>query len=392
MMRNTLILIFAISLTILSCSRDEFQDGDAFVTIFEDKLSTSKYEPLGLHVSNDGGIVWASKDLWTPSVFWFDSLGKPQASWSGLSNMVAPVQGVFSLNGRVFSLCMDPVSLATLVVEFVAPGEVSEVARFAQFIYPLAVAPISENRFIMLSFNRFERRSVVSVFSADFVLLGSRSFNNIQEIDEILLDHLQFRKRYPLFLGETDEGYFYVNTFMNYTLSTLLLRPDLTLSSVFQGTQYKGGLSGLLSLGSGTYVMSRFMQDQSFYHPSLALPGDGVYVAEDLGGEHMLDWKPEYPVIFKKITLANRNFVIRLVTNRNGQVVLQVNQLAQQFKMTGIRIFGGTENMRAVDLNIDKKGGLTLLCKFQVAGSFSRCGIIRISPKEMLQLCEIEQE
>jgi len=385
------LLSLLVLLVTYGCSRDEFEEGDAFVRVFEDNTTGNSYYPLGIaQTTSNGGVIWAGKNTWTPHAIWFDANGEPTGSWSAGSEIVAPASGIIHSGGTTLAFAMDPVSLATIALDLSTPGQATELVRFQQLIYPLYATSVSEGRILLISFNRFERRTIATLLSPDLAILASRGYANQQEIDALLLDHSQYRRRLPIFAGETEEGNFYFNGFVNYTLCLILTRADLGPIATFQGTQYKGGVSGLLPLGSGTYVFSRFLNEQSFYAPSISLPPGGVHMVETLGGQVMFEWQAAAPVFFKKWTVRNQEFLFRLATNRSGQLQLSVFEVSGNFTLLGTRTFGGISPLLAAGFYLDTEDRLTLLTRVQIAGSFTRCGIVRLSPPELYTLCQLE--
>jgi hypothetical protein len=388
---NLYVLGALLSIAAFGCSRDEFEAGDAFVRVFEDNTTGSTYYPLGISATeNNGGIVWAGKNTWAPHAIWFDAEGGPIGTWTAPPEIVAPASGLLNTGNQTIAFAMDPVSLATIVLDLSTPGQGTEIKRFQQIIYPLFATKVSEERILLISFNRFERRTVATLLSSNLEVLANRSYNNLQEIDAILLDHVQYRRRLPVFAGETENGNFYFNGFVNYTLCLIVTRSDLSPLATFQGTQYKGGVSGLLPLGGGTYAFSRFLNDQSFYAPSVSLPPGGTHMVETLGGQVMFDWQPATPVFFKKWVVRNKEFLFRLVTNRSGQLQLSVFEVSGNFTLLGTRTFGGVSPLLGAGFYIDRSDRLTILTRVQIAGSFTRCAIVRLSPPELYSLCQLE--
>ncbi len=390
-MKNVIWMVWVLGAVLFTgCSKEEFQTGDAYIRIIDHPVAGSRFHPLALAATSNGTLVWGAMGDWTPVAIWLDAEGLPTHSWVAPSGMVAPVQGVIQAEGRTFSCVMDPVSLATIVLDLSTPGAATEEKRFSGIMYPLALATDRNNQILLLSFNRFDRRSVFTVFQPDWTQTVQRSFPNYQEIDELLLDHMQFKKRYPVMVGQTLDGSYFMNGFVNYSFSLALLNAEnLQQTALYQGTQYKGGVSGFLSLGNGTAMVARFLNDDAFL--SNAPLGSGLFVSQDLGGSAQYGWMPRTPVLLQWVTVDGQSFLLRGVTLKDGQVQIQMLDPAQNMVL-GVRSFGGNQPVELASILLEPTGHLNLLVHTTLLGGLSRMGIIRLAPWEVKALCEVPEQ
>lgn len=380
------LLFGLLCLLLVGCSKEEFQPGDAYIRIIDHPVAGTQFHPLAMSSGSGGTLVWGAMGDWAPIAVWLDAEGVPTHSWVAPSGMVAPVQGVIQVEGKTFTCVMDPVSLATIVLDLSSPGIATEIQRFSGLMYPLALATGRNNQILLLSFNRFERRSVFTVFQPDWSQTAQRSFPNYQEIDQLLLDHMQFRKRYPVMVGQTLDGKYYMNGFVNYSFSLAVLNPEnLNQEALYQGTQYKGGVSGFLSLGNGTAMVSRFLNEDAFL--STAPLGSGIFVSQDLGGAAQYGWLSYAPVIMEWVNIDGKSYVLRGVSLKDGQIQIQVIDPAQNLVL-GVRSFGGNQPVTLAALHVESGGHLNLLVHTTLLGGLSRMGLIRLAPWEVKALAE----
>lgn len=388
-MKNRIRLLLCL-LIFSACSAEEFSPGDAWVRIIDHPHAGAEFHPLGLTRSGSGYLVWGAMGEWTPTAVWLNANGEPGQYWVAGPDMVAPVQGVVTISGKQLGCVMDPVSLASIIVDLSVPGTVTEVKRFNSLMYPLAISESSTGELLLLGFNRFERKSVLAVLDGQLEILRQRSFANYQEIDELLLDHMQFRKRYPVMVGETGNQKFYINAFINYSFSLAVLnRETLNQEALYQGTQYKGGVSGFYALGGNRAMMGRFLHDQTYWIAGAEL-GSGIYVSQDLGGQAQYGWKTGNPIFMMSYIIDNKMFVLRGLSMNDGKLEISVIS-GETGAVIGARQLGGMQPLEIAAMLPDASGSLDVLAHITLQGGIGRMALFRLAPWEMRKLCGLEE-
>ena len=373
-------LFFALSilLTLPGCVDDTFEAGDSFFHLLNDDVAQRVYHPESVAPTDDGLVMLSATGQWDPHLAWLDANGDFRATWTPPSSVIHPAHGFAIINGLPHFVCMDRASLAPIVFAVQGHGQAVEVARLPGGQYPLFLGTDNSGNPMLVTYNRNARQTVLHLLSPTWAIIKSKGYNNYQEIDEIIYDYLTRTEIYPFFGGQNSKGEYYFNGFVNYSYSFLVLDGNLNQTALYQGTQYKGGVAMAMPNAQG-WLLHRFLNNDMYLNWS-AQVGNGVFTAQDLGGEYLFNWRPKTRVCFKPMLIQNRQYTVIGYSGTDGQIHLQF------YSPLGIPVvtydLGSSGVSSIADMYIDQDNGIVILGKFMVAGQFTRPGVFKLDANE----------
>ncbi|MDA0930398.1 MAG: hypothetical protein O3C32_03370 [Bacteroidetes bacterium] len=367
---------------------DTFEAGDSFFHLLNDDVAQRVYHPESVAPTDDGLVMLSATGQWDPHLAWLDANGDFRATWTPPSSVIHPAHGFAIINGLPHFVCMDRASLAPIVFAVQGHGQAVEVARLPGGQYPLFLGTDNSGNPMLVTYNRNARQTVLHLLSPTWAIIKSKGYNNYQEIDEIIYDYLTRTEIYPFFGGQNSKGEYYFNGFVNYSYSFLVLDGNLNQTALYQGTQYKGGVAMAMPNAQG-WLLHRFLNNDMYLNWS-AQVGNGVFTAQDLGGEYLFNWRPKTRVCFKPMLIQNRQYTVIGYSGTDGQIHLQF------YSPLGIPVvtydLGSSGVSSIADMYIDQDNGIVILGKFMVAGQFTRPGVFKLDADEVVRLLNLPEE
>lgn len=139
---------------------------------------------------------------------------------------------------------------------------------------------LPRGNFILLSYDNFNKHSVLSVITPSGAITRSQGFKigAGDAVEEPIIEHfLRTGNQIPFFAGKTSSGLYYFNGFYNYTLSIVFTDlNDDSPQGVVQGQQDDGGLSQAVELNGGKFALARFNFGDNYFLPNTALNTSGI--------------------------------------------------------------------------------------------------------------------
>lgn len=382
-------LVLGLILVLFGSCSDDFEEGDSFFHVFNDEVAQAKYMPESVAITSSGYMMLSAKGEWTPHVVWMDASGNLDGSWEAPQGVIHPASGIVSLGGVPHFMCMDQVTLQPILFAAPSAGQVVEIGRLSGGQYPLCFGSDANENPFLVAYERQSRRTMFYQLNASGAVTGIKGFNNLQEIDDLVLAHIKRQKVYPFFAGALPGGGYYFNGLVNYSYSFLFIDQELNQQALYQGTQYKGGVAAALPLGEG-WAVHRYLNNEMYFDFPVSVATSGIFTAQNLGGGLKFDWMPGTPVRFKSHSLDGKSYLLVGYTGTDAQMHLSV--LSSSGQELGTFDLGQGAPARLADMAIDQDGGVVLCGSFTVAGQFVRPGLFKLDYNELRLLAGLEEE
>jgi hypothetical protein len=394
-MKTINILMIAVIFLIASCKKDTINPENIFTRIYDDANSDLSFYPLDLVQSSDGGYfllsgfsVDTSRTFLNTHISRTDNVG--QIVWSAdvPEPYVNPIEGLIVSGSDVYFICMDRVSLGTYLMKVDYATGTAEVAKsFPDIIYPLASSQTPDNGFLLLSYNRKSRSSMLTKFNSSFEKTWSNSYSVIEDAEEMLVAHMtRAGKILPFFTGTIGNGSsYYVNALFNYSLALLFVdgnngdRTGLVL-----GERYNGGISAAHPIQSDIFAVSRFVYDNHYLLPAISLSTSATISASDLGGEKAAELADEAHTKIKTISVDGRNLVVYASNTSSNQILLLFFDLASG-ELVSRKYLGSSDPVKVATIIQTSDMGLAIFAQVTVTGRFKRTALYKIPKEQILE-------
>lgn len=386
-----LLLVMAFGFLFSGCKKDEVKPEASFIKVYDDKDGGRNYFPLSLHAtSDDGYLILSAYNGWNIHLVKTDKVGELLWEYDLPSDYVNAVPNLIERNGTLYFVCMDAVGLFTYIMQVDENGK-SAVAfqEFPEIKYPLYVADNQTEVYIQ-NYERYSfETGIYELSGAMDQIQNSGSVQIFTDVEDKIVDHLSFTgKRFPFFVSVTPEKDFVVlNGFNNYSFSTVFLDANLTFSGVYNGAAFDGGLNAILPLGGNQYSLARFSFSNLYYNPNATLSATNIDIAESLPAQGQVELDAQSPVLIKNISIKGAENVAYLATTKSNQLLLSIYGKGSS-TLKGSKYLGQSVPLKACDLTETKDGGLMILTRVTVMGSFNRIATIKLSKAELEAVIE----
>jgi hypothetical protein len=387
--------LFIVIIGLFSCKKVKLDPENIFVKIYEDPNSDLSYYPIDIiQLPDNGYFILGESALdtthtWTnPVIIKTDNEG--ELEWKANIDLpyVNPVSNLMELGGNYYFFCMDELSLGTHVLTIDGQNQsVKLVTSFINVTYPLAVSKTPDNGFLLLSYNRFTRQSVISKINTAFNIVWQCNYNVLEDAEPFLIDHLiKTGKKLSFFtgtIGENSASAYYANGMYNYTLSMLFVNPTGVSTGVAQGFRYSGGAVSVLPIQGNNFAVSRQSFDEQFILPSVNIDVNNISSISEMGGSKLAEISPTPETRIKKISIEGKPFMIFAANTNNNQVVLYFYDTSN-FELKGKKYLGFSNPIKIASIIQTSDMGIAVLAQTMVAGRFKRMCLYKI-PKEHIK-------
>jgi hypothetical protein len=397
MTRNLSILFFTyfLLLSLFSCNKAKLNPENIFNKIYDDPNSDLSYYPLDIaQVPDNGYFILGSSSLdtthtWTnPVIIRTDEKGELEWMTNIEPPYVNPISNLMESGGEYYFFCMDDVSLGTHLMIIDGQNQTANLVNsYPDLTYPLAVSKTPDNSFLLLSYNRFTRQSVISKINTSFNITWQSTFSVLEDAEPFLIDHLiKTGKTLSFFtgtIGETNANGYYANGMYNYTLSMLFVNTSGDRTGIAQGYRYDGGAVSAISVQGNNFAVSRQSFGEHFILPSVNIDLNEISTISNMGGAKLAEIKSDSETRIIKITLDGKPFLAFAASTNDNQIVLYLYD-ANSLELIGKKYFGFSNPLRIASLMQTSDQGLVILAQTMVAGRFKRISIYKV-PKEHLK-------
>lgn len=388
-----LLALATITLLFIGCSNDSDPAADkaSFTRIYDNNKYNASYFPIDVKQTPDGGYLILGGRRIEDSNFSgiylmkVDELGGFISEQEVDENFVNPIGPLLESGGNYFFFCMSSVGLQTQLFQVDAEAALSNPVSIGGS-YPAAAA-IDGNNFLLLSYDNFNKASVVSVVTPTGSITQSKSFSigAGDAVEEPIINHfLRTGKQIPFLVGKAGTQY-YFNGFFNYTLSlcfTNLVADDP--QGIVQGQQDDGGVSQVMPLDGGKFALTRFNFGDNYLIPNVTLNTSGISSSTDLGGNPFPELISNATVKILRTTIGTKKVAIYGSDTRSKQIALfGYDEGTGEF--IGSKYLGFSNPFEIAALAPTVDGGLVICGTTYVAGRFPRICIFKLSKDQVTE-------
>lgn len=387
-----LILIAFSVFIFIGCSNDSDPAADkaSFTRIYDNNKYNASFYPIDIKQTPDGGYLILGGHRIDNSSFSgiyimkVDEFGGFVSEQEVDETFVNPIAPLMENGGNYYFFSMTSVGLQTQLFKLNAEGILSEPISVGGS-YPAAAA-VDGNNFALLSYDNFNKQTVVSVVSPSGSISQSKGFSigAGDAVEEPIINHfLRTGKQIPFLVGKATSGQYYFNGFYNYTLS--LAFTNLSADEpqgIVQGQQDDGGLSQAIPLDGSKFALARFNFGDNYFLPNVSLNTSGISSSTDLGGNPFPELIANATVKILRVTINSKKVVLYGSDTRSKQIALfGYDESTGEF--LGSKYLGFSNPFEISSIVSAADGGLAICGTTYVAGRFPRICLFKLS-KEMI--------
>jgi hypothetical protein len=388
-----LLLIAILTFIFIGCSNDSDPAADKanFTRIYDNNKYNASYYPIDIKQTPDGGYLILGGRRIDDSNFSgiylmkVDELGGFISEQEVDENYVNPIGPLLESGGNYFFFCMSSVGLQTQLFQVDTEATISNPVSVGGS-YPAASA-MDGNNFLLLSYDNFNKNTVVSVVTPSGSISQSKSFSigAGDAVEEPIINHfLRTGKQIPFLVGKAGSQY-YFNGFYNYTLSlsfTNLVADDP--QGIIQGQQDDGGVSQVVPLDGGKFALARFNFGDNYFVPNASLNTSDISSSTDLGGNPFPELIANASVKILRLTIGSKKVALYASDTQSKQIALfGYDESTGEF--IGSKYLGFSNPFEIASLTPTADGGLAICGTTYVAGRFPRICLFKLSKDEITE-------
>lgn len=391
-----LLLVGCILPAMLSCDikKSDADPSDSFTKVYDHADMDLSFYPVDMVQTSDDGFLVLS--VYTDTALsTFPLIRLMKTNEAGILERETLVDEAYcsavpSLmrNGNVWQfVCMDAVNQNVKLME--VSEDLSGVAEVAELAgkYPLYLYTDDQHNFVVLSFDRIARTSVLTKYGAGGQQLWQTSFNIIEDFKNQVETHLKKGNRqFPFFItraGSPDITHYLVNCFYNYTM-TLLFTGQANGSRTGQLNTYQddAAISSIVFLDNARFAISRYYMGANYVFPAVELDLNDTQGADTFEDIQLPELTADAPVRSLVATFNEREVVVLASQTKSNRLVIYFFDKAEGELLT-TRYLASTNPVKIAGLITTNDGGLALLAQTFVAGRFPRTAIFKVSPGDI---------
>lgn len=386
-----LLIVLIVGLTLSGCKKDKFKQEESFIKVYDDNDLGKNYFPLSIQATSDNGyLILSAYNGWNIHLLKTNQTGDMLWEFDLPPKYVNAVPNLVERNGSVYFICMDAVGLFTFVMKVDEAGhKADEYHQFTEIIYPMYVFDNTSEVYIQNYDRTTFETGVFELSSQMDQIQNSGSVQIFTDVEDKVVNHMNYTgKRFPFFISVTPEkDYVVLSGFNNYSFSTVFLDANLNFSGVYNGAGFDGGLNAILPLGGNQFSLARFSFSNLYFNPNATLSPTTIDIAESIPAEGKVELNAESPVLIKNVAINGSDYIVYLATTKSNQLLLSVYSKGGS-EVKGIKYFGQSVPLKACDFSMTEDGGLMILSRVTVMGSFNRVATIKMSKSELESIVE----
>jgi hypothetical protein len=370
---------------------------ETFLKIYDNHTFSDSYYPVDIKQTSDEGFIVLSKLRVENSPFYGIGLMKLDKDGNFVSEKMLPAYLVCPANhlaasaNAYYFIAMDERTMESVLVRADEQLEISEVSTLAGLTYPLnASFEESQGAFILLSYNRDDRASIVSRVSLSGTILATREFPigyGTFDVEEPIIDHLSGNgKQLPFLSGSVHNGVYYFNGFYNYTLSMVYFSFGSTAApGVLQGYRDERCISAALYVPeSNRFALSGFAYGKNTYYTGAEVnyQSGAVASSSNLTGFPMPELVADSRVVLNRTNLNGKELLVYGSDARSGQIVLYFYNTSGGGLVASKRL-GYSNTFVLGNFIKTSDDGLAILGTTYLAGRFPRLCLFKLSAQEL---------
>jgi hypothetical protein len=394
--------LILVSLIMSSCdikeNNKETDPKNTFVKIYENQDFSQAIIPIDIKQTSDGGFIHLAKRRIPESSFYgiyvmkTNALGEFVSEQMVSSDYVNPVFSLMKSGNLYFFFCMD-INAKAKLMSINENGQILNVTEIIEVIYPLnASLDESSGQFILQHYNRDEKRTVVSLISANGTITSQREFNvgdGEFDVEEPIIKHLTgIGKSLPFLTGSVgSSGTYYFNGFYKYHLTTVFFNFGSAVPGLLQGYRDERNISSLKHVSGTTFAVSRYAFGENYFIPNATINSSSGAIASssDLLGNPMMELNENAKVVLKSIIINGRKILIYNSDTKSKQIALFFYEESSG-TFLGSRHYGYSNPYEVGNFISTDDGGLAIVGTTYLAGRFPRIVLIKIGKEELEEI------
>jgi hypothetical protein len=377
----------------LACSKNnDVSPESAWMKVYDHSDFNRLFYALDVRELSDNSFIVLASDkpdtvIWPkPFLIKVNNLG--EAIWeTETSDFNSPVPSMITINGNYYFFAMDN-ALGTSLLKVDINGSSPTLEKsFPSLTYPLSAFQTTDNKILLVSYNRLTRSTVLTCFDSSFNQQWSTEYNGIENYEEKVRLHLTRQGSYfPFFAGEissSGKNYYFLNGFYNFVFSLLFVnKTNGALSGVINGIPYSAAASSLIQRTDSNFVLTRYDENQNYINLNASLSFTSISNITALGGSTWPEIETDAVIIPLNTTINNNKVTILATVTRSKQVLVMIFNSVTG-KLNASKYFGSGNPVNLASVITTNEGGLAVLTQTFVAGRFPRIQLFKISPDEL---------
>lgn len=387
-------LIVLLCATSCDIKKSDADPSESFTMVYDHPDMDLSFYPVDMVQTSDGGFLVLSVYTDTAlSTFPLIRLMKTNKSGTLVREELvneAYCSAVPSLvrNGHVWQfVCMDAVNQNVKLME--VSEDLSGIAEVSELSgkYPLYLYADSNHDFVVLSFDRIARTSVLTKYTDAGTQLWQVSYNIIEDYKNLVETHLKKGNRqFPFFItqaGSPNLTHYLVNCFYNYTM-TLLFAGQTSGNRTGQLNTYQddAAISSIAFLDNSRFTVSRYYMGANYVFPSVELDMNNTQGADTFEDIELPELTADAAVKSMITTINGKDVVVLASQTKSNRLALYFFDKAEGTLLT-TRYLASTNPVKIAGMITTSDNGLALLAQTFVAGRFPRTAIFKVSPEDI---------
>jgi hypothetical protein len=392
--RGLILVCALLSVTACDIKKSKSDPSDSFSAVYDHPDMNLSFYPIDMVQTGDGGFLVLS--VYTDTVlstFPLIRLMKTDRSGSLVREKVvdpaycSAVPSLIPSGSSWRFVCMDAVNQNTKLMEVdEGANNVSEVDELAGK-YPLYLFNDHNDNFLVLSFDRIARTSVLTLYTSG----GSQEWQSSYNINEDYKNQIEMHlkktgRQFPFFIlqsGESASSHYLVNCFFNYTMTLIFANPTTgNRDGQVNSYQDDAAISSAVYLDGSRFSLSRYYMGENYIYPSVELDQNSMQGSDGFEDIHLAELTTNAP--FKSIiaTFHNKEVVINASQTKSNSLVLYFFSKTDG-KLLATKNVASTNPVQIAGLISTSDGGLAILAQTFVSGRFPRIAIFKIAPGDI---------
>ena len=377
-----------------NCKKTKINPENIFAKIYDDSNSDLSYYPLDIIQSSDGGYYIlsavsedSSRVFLNTHIIRTDKLG--EQIWETMlpETYSSPIEGFIATGNDLQFICMDRISLGTYIMKIDDANQTAEqLSSFGNIVYPLSASQTPDNGFLLLSYDRNSRSSMLTKFTSGFMQQWSQKFSVIEDAEEMLIAHMtRSGKTLPFFTGTVGQGAaYYANGLYNYSIALLFVDANNgSRTGLIFGERYDAGLSAAVNIQGETFAASQFIFNNHYYLPTVNFSLNSIVSSNEIEGTPVAELADDAHTRIKQINVDNRNLIVYASSTKNSQILLTFYD-----KTTGELVkktyLGSSNPVKVANIIQTSDGGIAILAQITIVGRFKRIALYKIPQEQIL--------
>lgn len=368
---------------------------ERFNAIFDNNQFDLSYKPIDMVQTLDGGyLILGGKDKPAEPetegvsgpfteiyLLKVNKLGNFERELEVPGTLVHPVGRLTAIGDKYFFIAMDNNVEGQLIS--IDQNLESLTNTPLGITYPMAMAFVDNQSFLVQSYNHVDQETVITLFSQTGTVINQMAYPigvGDKDLNQIILDHfLPQREKIPFDVGKTATQY-YFNGFINYTLSLVFTDFNNENPPRVEGQQENGGFSALTPLTGNKFAASRFNFGDNYLLPNVVIDAAGSPNINDdvYSGLYFRELVLNAPVKIHRATLSGKPVVIygsNTISKQIGLYVYDENNGA----LLGTKYLGFSNTYEIANIITTTDGGLAISGVAYMAGRFPRICLFKLS-------------